>query len=58
MNLIKNQPTDFGICIRCQTTLRKEKLTLPRETATYEKFLDYINKMAECGNPDFQPVAA
>ena len=36
----------------------KGKLTQPRETATYEKFLDFINKRAECGNPDFQPVAA
>ena len=54
----KNRPTDFTICIRCQTTSKKEKLTQPRDTATYEKFLHCINKRAEYGNPDFQPVAA
>eukprot|EP00112_Aurelia_sp_Birch-Aquarium-sp1_P010679 Seg2275.1 transcript_id=Seg2275.1/GoldUCD/mRNA.D3Y31 product="hypothetical protein" protein_id=Seg2275.1/GoldUCD/D3Y31 len=54
----KNRPTDFTICIRCQTTLKKENLTQPRDTATYEKFLHCIHKRAECGNPDFQPIAA
>eukprot|EP00112_Aurelia_sp_Birch-Aquarium-sp1_P015395 Seg3406.1 transcript_id=Seg3406.1/GoldUCD/mRNA.D3Y31 product="hypothetical protein" protein_id=Seg3406.1/GoldUCD/D3Y31 len=54
----ENRPTDFTICIRCQTTLKKEKLTKPRDTATYEKFLHCIHKGAECGNPDFQQIAA
>ena len=54
----KHRPTDFTICIRCQTTLKKEKLTQPRDTATYDKFLHCINKRSECGNPNYQPIAA
>ena len=64
MNLVKTTGQQilvfvvFSICIRCQTTSRNDKLTQPRETVTYEKFLDCINKRAECGNPDIQSVAA
>lgn len=52
----KKKPTDYNLCIYCQTETTEKLVNTQYKTfkvTSYGKFLDCIEKRYEYGNPEF-----